>query len=59
MKHMAIDYYQVSVRLINLFNLVHFHLMKMEGIKYTKQKVEREALREKVALVSSFCIQYV
>ena len=56
-KTMAIDYQQVYVRLINLFNLVHFHLMKMESTKYIKYGGKQEVFRqEKFALVSSFYI---
>lgn len=56
-KTMAIDYQQVYARLINLFNLVHFHLMKMESIKYIKCGGKQEVFQqEKFALVNSFCI---
>lgn len=44
MKTTSIDYYQVSFRLINLFNLVHSHLKKMESIKYTKCEVKQQVL---------------
>lgn len=57
MKNIAIDNYLVPVRLINLFNTVHFRLMKIESIKYIKWEVKQQILwQQKVALVSSFCI---
>lgn len=55
--NIAIDYYRVSIRLINLFNLVHIHLIKIGSIKYTKWEVKQQVLwQQEAALVSSFCI---
>lgn len=42
--NIAIDYYLVSIRLINLFNLVHVHLIKIGSIKYTKWEVKQQIL---------------
>lgn len=42
--NIAIDYYRVSIGLINLFNLVHVHLIKIGSIKYTKWEVKQQVL---------------